>query len=140
MNPPSKVMPYVFLDLSEDVPFVHAVERFLKWHLRAEWLKPWRKMEISRGVKGNGVECAPFFRPHKTTTKKTQTLCHKPKKSYFYPLTPGYEIANCDKAAEAVVQIIIVEQDDEVLFFKKPFRAMQALGSDRTRGMYSSKD
>lgn len=53
------------------------------------------------------------------------------KTSYFYPLIPGYEIhswINCDKTAEAEIQIITVKQGDEVLFLKKPFRAIQALG------------
>lgn len=36
---------------------------------------------------------------------------------------------NCDKAAEAVIQIITDEQGYEVLFLEKPFRAMQALGA-----------
>lgn len=40
MTPPSTHMPYIFWDICEDVPFVHAVERLLNMHLQIELLKP----------------------------------------------------------------------------------------------------
>lgn len=71
-------------------------------------------MELSQGEKGNGVECATFFRCHKMTTG-SQTLCHKPNMlflSTYLRQQNTFFWTNCDKATETVVQIIIVKLED----------------------------
>lgn len=88
-------------------------------------------MEISEGVKGNSVECATLLdaikrqqklRPYATSQNKLFLSTNSRLQNTFF-------WTNCDKAANAVIQNIRVDQNDEVLFLKKPFRAMQALGA-----------
>lgn len=95
-------------------------------------------MELSHGVKGNGVECATFFldaikwqqdlRPYATNQNKPFLSTNFRQRNRFF-------WTNCDKAAETVVVIIIDHKpDEEVSFLKKPFRAMQALGAWQNEG------